>query len=190
MKSPNLKTIAFGTAIVAVFMFSGLALAQGPGGGPGKGMGRGAGACCDQDGPGHGLERLAARLELNEEQTKAVADLHAKQRERNLALRTDLMRLRHELEGEMLKDQPDAKAVKSLAGKIGELRTAMQQNRLETRLAVRQQLTPEQRDRMLLMGERDGRDGRGGRGGCGDCDGHGRRGAGRGHHGGGPRSDG
>ncbi|MBE0566263.1 MAG: Spy/CpxP family protein refolding chaperone, partial [Krumholzibacteria bacterium] len=151
MKSPNLKTIALGTAIVAVFMFSGLALAQGPGGGPGKGMGRGAGACCDQDGPGRGLERLAARLELNEEQTKAVADLHAKQRERNLALRTDLMRLRHELEGEMLKDQPDAKAVKSLAGKIGELRTAMQQNRLETRLAVRQQLTPEQRDRMRFV---------------------------------------
>jgi Spy/CpxP family protein refolding chaperone len=76
----------------------------------------------------------------------------------------------------MLKDRPDAGAVKTLAGKIGELRTAMQQNRLETRLAVREQLTPEQRDKMLLQGERLGRGGRGGRGGCdGDCDGHGPR---------------
>ncbi|MFO7609914.1 MAG: Spy/CpxP family protein refolding chaperone [Candidatus Krumholzibacteriia bacterium] len=178
MKSPILRTITLGTAIVAVFAFSGLALAQGPGCGPGKGQGPGAGAWCDQDGAGRGVERLAARLDLNEEQTKAIAGLHQKQREQNQALRKDLLRLRNELQGEMLKDQPDAKAVKNLTGKIGELRTAMQQNRLETRLAVREQLTPEQRDRMLLMGERLGR---GGRGGCGgDCEGHGSR-RGRGH---------
>ena len=182
MQTPKLKTIVLGAAIAAVFTFAGLALAQGPGGGPGKGPGRGpgAGAWCDQEGPGRGIERLAARLDLNEDQVKAITALQDGSRAKNQALRKDLLRLRNELEGELLKDQPDVKAVKNLAAKIGDLRTQMQQNRLETRLAVRQQLTPEQRDKMLLMGE-SGRGHRVGRHGMrGDRDGFGRGDFGRG----------
>ncbi|HPF70922.1 MAG TPA: Spy/CpxP family protein refolding chaperone [Candidatus Krumholzibacteria bacterium] len=193
------RNIALMTAAIVILSLSGLALAQGPGQGPGKGMGRGPGAqaMCDGDGPGfgpgfgpeRGIAHLKARLNLSDEQVKAITDLQEASRTKNTALRKDMMRLRNELEGEMLKDAPDAKAVKGLVGKIGDLRTQMQQNRMETRLAVRAQLTPEQRDKMLLMGEgrghgrgeRAGRDGfRGARGGRGGCDGDGPHGRGPG----------
>ncbi len=177
---PN-RNLVLATATILVLACGGLALAQGPHGG-----GKGAcnqGACnqgvCDQarcDGDGPGITRLAARLELSDEQVTAITALQEKGQAQNQVLRKDLLRLRNELEGELLKDAPDAKAAKGLVAKIGELRTTMQQNRLDTRLAVRQQLTPEQRDKMLLMGEgRGSREGRGGQGrhgghrGGGDC---------------------
>ena len=162
---PNRK-FALATATILVLAVSGLALAQGPHGG---GKGACAQAGCDSDGPG--ITRLAARLDLSDEQVKAITELQDQGRAKNQALRKDMLRLRNELQGEMLKDAPDAKVAKGLVAKMGDLRTTMQQNRLDTRLAVRQQLTPEQRDKMLLMG--DGRDGRGERGGRG---GHGRHG--------------
>ena len=168
---PN-RTIAVATATILVLAVSGLALAQGPHGG---GKGDCSQARCDGDGPG--IERMAARLDLNEEQVKVVTDLQEQSRQKNEALRKDMLRLRNELQGELLKDTPDTKAAKGLVAKIGDLRTQMQQNRMETRLAVRQQLTPEQRDKMLMMGEGHGeRGGRGARGGCGSHGGQGRHG--------------
>lgn len=181
MKIRPTKTLAIATATMIVLALSGLALAQGPHGG---GKGDCPQARCDGDGPG--IERLAARLDLSEAQVKAVTDEQEQGREKNQALRKDMLRLRNELRGEMLKDTPDAKAAKGLVAKIGELRTQMQQNRMETRLAVRQQLTPEQRDKMLLMGE--GRGERGGREGRGEGRGHGRHGGQRGCGGDCPRS--
>ena len=177
---PNQK-FALATATILVLAVSGLALAQGPHGGD-------KGACtqarCDGDGPG--ITRLAARLDLSDEQVKAITGLHEQSREKNQALRKDMLRLRNELQGELLKDTPDAKAAKGLVAKIGDLRTQMQQNRMETRLAVRQQLTPEQRDKMLLMGE--GRGGRGEREGRGGGHGHGQHGGHRGCGGDCPRA--
>ena len=181
MIRPN-KNLVLAAATLLVLAVGGLALAQGPHGG-------GGGACdqarCDGDGPG--IERLAARLDLSPEQVQAITALQEQGRTLNQSLRKDMLRLRNDLKGEMLKDAPDAKAAKGLVAKIGDLRTKMQQNRLDTRLAVRQQLTPEQRDKMLLMGE--GRGGRGDREGRGGRGGHGRHG---GHRGGGdgdcPRS--
>ncbi len=193
MKTPTLKTSVIAAGIIAVFVFSGLALAQGPGAGKSAGRGPGAQAWCDGNGPGggRGIERLAQRLDLSDDQVKAITDLQEQSRTKNLALRKDMMRLRNELQGEMLKDSPDVKTVKNLAAKMGDLRTTMQQNRLETRLAVRQQLTPDQRDKMLMAGQgfgRDGRHGRGGPGVCGDRDGRIGRGPG-GHRGAGFRGD-
>ena len=85
----------------------------------------------------------------------------------------------------MLKDDPSEKAALDLTGKIGALRTEIQANRMTSRLEVRKQLTPEQRDKMLMMRERhQGREGREGRRGGsrgmgphGDGDGQGRQGA-------------
>ncbi len=72
-----------------------------------------------------------------------------------------MMRLRNELQGEMLKDDPSEKAAMDLTGKIGALRTEMQANRLTNRLEVRKQLTPEQSDKMLILqGRFQGREGR------------------------------
>lgn len=141
------------------------------------------------------IERLAERLDLTDEQKTAIEALHEETRAKNAALAKETRLLRHELEGELLKDEPSEKKVLELNAKLGDLDTQRQANRLATRLAVRNQLTPEQRDKMLAVGPRHGRGprgegpgggagrkmGRGGRGGCGGCDGScGGRGQGRG----------
>lgn len=123
-----------------------------------------------------------ARLDLTEEQEQAIAKLREEGHKQRLADRKDLRRLRHDLQGVMLADEPDARAAEKLIGQIADLRAKMQVSRLRQHLAVRQLLTPEQRDRLPLGGPGwfDGRD---------DCDGHdgfgGRGGPGwRGHRGG------
>jgi Spy/CpxP family protein refolding chaperone len=140
-------------------------------------------------------DRLGRRLGLDDGQREAIAKIHSAGRERDLPLRKQLRRLRHELKGEMMKDAPSAKAVQDLAARIGEVRTKLQGGRLGDRLEVRAQLTEQQRDRLLAMGgvgdgHRGGRDGgrhpgwnRQGRG-AHDCDGDGPR---RGGPGRGPR---
>jgi Spy/CpxP family protein refolding chaperone len=109
----------------------------------------------DATGPeGRRLAHLARRLDLNDTQRDAVAKIETAARARDLPLRRELQRLRHELQGEMMKDAPTGSAVTALARQIGDVRTKLQTGHLLDRLAVRQVLTPEQRDRLLLMGER------------------------------------
>lgn len=192
---PNrkLNTLLVVAAIVALGVGAN-ALAQGPGPrGAGPHGGRGAGGCgAGECGAGQerGLARLQARLDLDDEQVAAIKDLQAKSQAANLDLRKDILRLQNEKRGEMLKDEPDAGKVVELTAKIGAVRTEMQTNRVETRLAVRKLLTPEQRDKMLAGGGRgaggacDGRGGhkRGDRAGC-DGQGGGQGGGQRGGHG-------
>ncbi|MCB1185273.1 periplasmic heavy metal sensor [bacterium] len=166
-------------AALAALGLAATALAQGPGPRGGRGPGAG-GPDGDFDG-GPRLERLQAHLDLTDEQVAAIEDLHEKTRTKNTELRKELLRLRNDKRGEMLKDEPSAGKLVELTRKIGEVRTEMQVNRVETRLAVRKLLTPEQRDKMLLgEGRRGGRGagfeagrGQGGRGGRGDCGGGG-----------------
>jgi Spy/CpxP family protein refolding chaperone len=162
----------------------------------------------DERGPrgaqrGPGVERLIRHLDLTAEQQEAIEKIREESRTKNAALAKETRLLRHELEGELMKDEPAESKVLELNARLGELRTERQGNRLAARLAVREQLTPEQRDRMLLLQERRGgrgqgsefgRGGRGfrghgrgqGRGGCGGCEGcdgdraRGGRGSGRG----------
>lgn len=156
-----------GLALVAILaLAAGTALAQGPG----------KGRRCGDEGPrgrgaGGRIERMAEQLDLTDDQRAEIAGIREEGREQRLELRKRMMRLRNELHGEMLQDEPSRKKVLELNGKIGALRTEMQAQRLEHRLAIREKLTPEQRDRMLLAtgrghgghGGRHGRDfGRGG----------------------------
>lgn len=98
------------------------------------------------------LERMTQRLNLTEEQKTAIGGLIADVRKKNLELRKQLERVRHELKGEMLKDKPDERTVVELTERIGKLRTDLRVNRVKNELAVRTHLSPEQRDAMLLMG--------------------------------------
>jgi len=158
--------------ITMVAALAATALAQ-----PGRAPRAGGPGQCEM---GHGmrLERMAEVLDLSEAQQTAIADLREKARAGATELRKELARLRNEKHGEMLKDDPSEKTLVELTEKMGKVRTELQVQRLETRLAVREQLTAEQRDQMLLMGPRHGK--RGGRhgGACegGPCDGSGREG--------------
>ncbi len=172
-KTPRTRTI---TGTLVVLLIAGLAtvaLAQGPGQGFG---GQGNGRFGDfEGGPQLRLERMAERLELTADQVAAIEKIRDAGRAENLQLRKEMMRLRNEKQGEMLKDEPSTKTVLALTRKMGDLRTEMQANRMENRLAVRKLLTPAQRDKMLMFGE--GRGGWHGKGaGCrqgghrrGDC---------------------
>lgn len=170
-KSPNRRALKVLGLAVMVVLVAGLALAQGPGQGKGRGMGMKA----DREGSfsrgeGHGLEMMAKRLDLSDTQMEEIKTLAEAGRSQGLSARRELMQLRNELEGEMLKNAPSEKTVLSLNEKIGNLKTEMKANRLKTRLAIREVLTPEQRDKMLVMGPR-GREGRHGHRGPGDREG-------------------
>ncbi len=176
----GLKTLVFLTLAAMMVLGAGTALAQGKGAGNGHGGRGGFGG--GEFGPGHRMEFLAERLELTDEQVTAIEGIHDEGQAKNMELRKEMMRLRNVLEGEMLKDEPSEKTALDLTGKIGDLRTEIQANRLTSRLEVRKQLTPEQRDKMLMMRERhQGREGRrgGGRGmgSHGEGNGQGRQGA-------------
>jgi len=82
-------------------------------------------------------------------------------------MQKDLKRLENQLEGEYLKDEPSEKAVLDLVEKMGVLRTKIATNRVQSRFAVRELLTPAQRDKMVGMGFGAGR------GGGQDCQGKG-----------------
>ncbi len=165
-------------AAVAVFTIilasAGLATAQGSRNGKGMGQGQGAGWADGDFGPGHRIEMMAQRLDLSEEQVAAITKIHEDSRKDGLEKRKELMRLRNEMQGEMLKDSPSEKTVLSINDKMGALKTEMKALRLKSRLAVREELTPEQRDQMLMMGGHGGKGGRkghGGRGGFSNCNG-------------------
>lgn len=173
------KTGAFLVLATMILVFAASALAQGHGGRFGQGRGQGRGFGCGEFGPEHRMEMLQEKLELTDEQAAAIEAIHSAGREKGVAIHKEMMRLRNELEGEMLKDEPSEKTALNLVDKIGDLKTEIQSNRLKNRLEVRRQLTPQQLDKMLMLhgsfdkghGRRGGRHG-GGR--CGqECDGSG-----------------
>ena len=123
-------------------MLGGTALAQKNGNGKGR----------FSRGEGPRVEMLAKRLDLTDDQVAKIEAITEASRKDGLEIRRQLQQLRNELKGEMLKDQPSEKAVLQLNKKMGDLKTEMKANRLSTRLKVREQLTPEQVDKMLVMG--------------------------------------
>ncbi len=165
LNNNQMRVLATAGVLVIILTSVGLATA----GGPRKGR------SCGEDGfgPGHRMEMLAKRLDLSEDQQAAIQKIHEKSREVGQEKQKDLMRLRNEMEGEMLKDSPSEKTVLSINSKIGTLKTEMKAQRLKTRLAVREELTAEQRDKMLTM---HGKDGKGGRGRGDSCEGPGNKG--------------
>jgi len=140
------------------------ALAQVPGQGRGRSRDCEATARCGQE-AGSRLAKMAERLELTEDQKATIEALQEDSQDQNAKLRKELAVLKNELEGELLKDDPGEDTVVGLVRKIGDAKTEMQANRMKTRLAMREQLTPEQRDRMLTF--RNGHRGQGRRGGHG-----------------------
>jgi zinc resistance-associated protein len=102
------KSILALTAVAALSL-AGSALAvpgMGPGMGPGAGMGpgKGAGPCVNQGTYTEQYKKFAAET---------------------LPIRQEMMNKHFDLQKEMLKDKPDAEAIKKLQGEVGELRKKM-----------------------------------------------------------------
>jgi Spy/CpxP family protein refolding chaperone len=111
------------------------------------GGGHGGGGACSAPGGD-----FACCPDLTDEQKAEIEKIRTADEGKMISLRKELMRIRHELRGEMMKDDPSGSTARKLAEKIGEIRTDMQVAHLEIQLAIRKVLTPEQRDRCLLMG--------------------------------------
>ena len=143
-----------GFLLTLLILVAGAALAQTPDQAPAD---KSFGSCWRQgNGPGDRqemrLERMAARLDLTDEQTQAIKEIREGYQEQNLALRKTMMRLRTELEGAWLADDISEKTIVGLTEKIGDVKKELAVNRSKCRLEVAAQLTPEQRDKMLMMG--------------------------------------
>ncbi len=131
-------------ALLATLALAGSAAAQGPGRGARASAGWGDGAWS-----GRGC---LAGLELTEEQQQRIDDIREKGREEVAALRLEQARVRNEIHGEMLTEQPSTDRLNTLVRQLGDLRDQLQMHRLEQQLAVREVLTPEQRDAWLMRG--------------------------------------
>lgn len=113
--------------------------------------GRGKARWADGDRPDR-TDRMAERLDLTAEQRTAIEKITEAGRAKAVEHRKEMARLRHEMKGEMLKDDPGEAALARSIEKIGALRTKQQIDRMKDRMAIRRLLTPEQRDRWLMTG--------------------------------------
>jgi len=103
------------------------------------------------------FDRLHHVLDLTEEQEASIEAILDESRVQGVELRKQQARLQNDIDGEMLADRPSEAELVALTEKLGVLRTELQVIRLKARLAVRAELTDEQRDQLLLAGERRGK---------------------------------
>ncbi len=186
MSKLNHKRARFST-LAAAGLLAAILFASPVSAGPGM-----MGACGDDDGL---FGMMSARLDLTPEQTATIQEIRDSKRAEHADVKRELMKSRNRLQGEMLEDEPDLKKIRSIAKRQGELHAQMMVARIETRLAIRDVLTDEQRDMFFSAGVGQGC-GKGhgkafrGRGGQGPefrgGPGHGRGGRGQGMGQGGP----
>jgi Spy/CpxP family protein refolding chaperone len=112
---------------------------------------RGPGMHGDRHGGGESGMRLRKQLdELNlsaDQKKKVDAIFETAKKERDGDLRAEYGKL-HEL---LEQEKPDSKAVDAQVEKIGEMKTEQHKAMLKTLLAVRAELTPEQREKLKEM---------------------------------------
>jgi Spy/CpxP family protein refolding chaperone len=89
--------------------------------------------------------------DLTDEQREAMGKLREDSQKALIPLQREMQRLQNDMRGEMLKDEPALSRMQDLTRQLGELRTRIQQQRLEQRFAMRRVLTQDQRDRLLLQ---------------------------------------
>lgn len=155
------------TLVAALTLTTGLVWAQPDGG---RDHGPGVDDAC---GP-----RMMKALDLTEAQAEQIEAFRQDNRTELRGKHKDLMRLQHELRGLMLEDDVDESKVLGLTRKVGEMRTELQVARTAMRLKVREVLTEEQRDKMMMMKHRRGGRGKGDGAGPrpeGDWEGRGRK---------------
>ncbi len=114
--------------------------------------------------PGRRLERLSDELNLTSEQQTQIQAIFERAKAESADERETLRAARTELKSLMAADASDAQ-LRQQHDLIQELRSDLGDLRFETLLEIRQELTPEQRDRLAeLRFERRGRRGDGNRG--------------------------
>jgi Spy/CpxP family protein refolding chaperone len=96
--------------------------------------------------PGGFVERHAEQLGLDAAQQETIRGILDESHEGGSALHEELRALRGELHELLMQDPPDEEAVMAQADAIGAAEVALHKQRLSTMIAIRNQLTPEQRE--------------------------------------------
>jgi Spy/CpxP family protein refolding chaperone len=99
-------------------------------------------------------------LELTEEQAAAIEQIREAGHQAHLELRQKFLQLQNEMNGEMLKTEPAEARLTELVKAMGDMRTQLQLNRLHQQLALLKELTPEQRNKWVVLREQGRRPGR------------------------------
>jgi len=108
------------------------------------------------------LNRLTRQLDLSEVQQAEIKTIVAAGQTSRIERRKQLRRLQHDLAGEMLEDRISETRIMKLIEEIGAVRIEQQKDHMAQKLAIRELLTPEQRDRLMVL--HDGQRGHGNRG--------------------------
>ena len=121
-----------------------------------------------------GAGHMCAGLDLDDEQQVKMEKLSLEHRLATIDLKAEQKKLRLAMKEELLKDQPDKKALEKIAKSIAANHEKMQTGRIAHMLDVKKILTPEQwkmfvshhYEKMGGMGERGHREGMRGKRGC------------------------
>jgi len=120
-------------------------------------QGQGMGAPMGGEGMEEGdcMARCMQMLEqfgLNDVQRVSVQRICEDVRGQMIQMRKDLMSVRNELRGELMQDNPSPDDVRELVNRAGGIQTSMRLAQVECLLKVREILTPEQRDQLMMRG--------------------------------------
>jgi Spy/CpxP family protein refolding chaperone len=115
--------------------------------------------------------RIAAELDLSEEQRAAIRQIRAEAREDLAPAREDLREMRGQLQGLWQADEPDARAILAQHVRMDALRSVVRDRMVDVRTAISEVLTPSQRQELAELRSSRSRRGQGH---------HGRRGRGGG----------
>ncbi|MBI1983764.1 MAG: Spy/CpxP family protein refolding chaperone [Acidobacteria bacterium] len=108
-------------------------------------------------------ERIRAALGLTDEQSNRLRQILVESQKSSLKLRADLGVRRIELRELMRVEKPDRDAVMKKVQEISDLRGQMMKQRVDSLLASKTILTPEQQQKIRSFMHRGGREGFGGR---------------------------
>ena len=159
VKTMKRKWFFYGIAGMLILGIAQLGIAQpecepDPGFGDGPGFGHRRGLCQDRGfgrGDGPGILAKAEALELTSEQIKKIKTMRLDMAKEKIRLRSELELKQLELKELLSADEPDMRRIEAKIDEMAPLRTELQKKRIEHRLAVRNVLTQEQRDKLELM---------------------------------------
>ena len=149
----TLLGVLIGTGVVAMAAGQG---AQGPPPGRGQGMGPGQGMGQGQGMRMGGPARMKAELGLTDEQEAQLRKLHLDQRKAQIRRRADLQVARMDLQELLAAKTVDDKAIAVKVKEITDLSAGGLKAHVDSQLALRKVLTPEQLEKMKQLHNRPG----------------------------------
>ena len=103
-------------------------------------------------------DRMCAKVACTDAQKAKIKQIKASSKTpQHKAARDNLRTLHHQVQAELRKPSPDARAIERLDAQIAAQKTALHSQRRSSQLQILATLTPEQRSKFLAHAERSGK---------------------------------